>query len=147
MKKKGWLKEKRFVWRRRFPPPPPVFLVTNCHDVCSAWRAGPQPRAYGQCGVSDLNRDAVRPVLRAGHQPRSCEARVACRTSTAIMWGQCGVPDLNRDHVRQVLRAGPQPRSCEFSVARRTSTAKCVRKKNVKRSVRRYVRKNVRKNV
>ena len=73
--------------------------------------------------MADLNRDHVRPVLRAGPQPRSCEASVARRTSTAIMCGQCCAPDLNRDAVRPVLRAGPQPRSCEFSVARRTSAA------------------------
>ena len=68
----------------------------------------------GQSGVPDLNREHMRPGLRAGPQPRSCEASVACRTSTAIVRGQCGVPDLNRDHVRPVLRAGPQPRSSEL---------------------------------
>ena len=64
-----------------------------------------------QCGVPDLNRDSVRPVWRAGPQPRSCEFSVACRTCSAIMWVQCRVPDLNRDHVSSVWRAGPQPRN------------------------------------
>ena len=70
-----------------------------------------------------LNGDAVRSVLRAGPQPRSCEISVPRRTSTAILWDQCSAPDLNRDPVRSVFRAGPQPRSCEISVPRRTSTA------------------------
>ena len=74
--------------------------------------------------MPDLDRDAVRPVLRAGPQPRSCEASVACRTSTTMLCGQCCVPDLNRDYVRPALRAdlnrdnmssvwraGPQPRN------------------------------------
>ena len=33
--------------------------------------------------MPDLNRDHVRPVWRAGPQPRSCEFSVARRTSTA----------------------------------------------------------------
>ena len=33
--------------------------------------------------MPDLNRHHVRPVWRAGPQPRSCEASVARRTSTA----------------------------------------------------------------
>ena len=41
--------------------------------------------------MPDLNRDHGRPVLRAGPQPRSWEASVACRTSTAIMCIQCCV--------------------------------------------------------
>ena len=100
----------------------------------------------GQCSAPDLNRDPVRPVFRAGHQPRSCEASVRRRTSTAILWGQCSAPDLNSDPVCSVFRAGPQPRSCEASVPRRTSAAKCVRKKNVRKTVRSFVRKNVRQN-
>ena len=62
-------------------------------------------------------------VFRTGPQPRSCEASVPHRTSTAILWVQCSAPDLNRDPVSSVFRAGPQPRSCEASVPRRTSTA------------------------
>ena len=33
--------------------------------------------------MPDLNRDPVRPVWRAGPQPRAYEASVACRASTA----------------------------------------------------------------
>ena len=51
----------------------------------------------------------MRPVLRVGPQPRTCEASVACRTSTAIVCGQCCMLDLNRDHVSSVWRVGPQP--------------------------------------
>ena len=54
--------------------------------------------------MAGLNRDHVRPVLRAGPQPRSCEASVACRTSTAIMCGQCSAPGLNRYVRRYVMR-------------------------------------------
>ena len=45
--------------------------VSSCDDVWSVWRAGPQPRAYE--------------ARRAGPQPPSCAASVACRASTAIM--------------------------------------------------------------
>ena len=40
--------------------------------------------------MPDLNRNPGRPVLRAGSQPQSWEASVACRTATAIMCIQCG---------------------------------------------------------
>ena len=76
-----------------------------------------------QCGVSDLNRELVSSVWRAGPQPRAREFSVACRTPTTSSWVQCGVPDPNREPVSWVWRAGPQLRSCEFSVARRTPTA------------------------
>ena len=73
--------------------------------------------------LSDLNRDPVSSVWRAGPQPRAREFSVACRTPTAILRVQCGVPAPNRDLVSSVWRAGPQLRSCEFSVACRTPTA------------------------
>ena len=76
----------------------------------------------------DLNREPVRPVFRAGPQPRSCVFSVLRRTSAASLWGQCSAPDLSRDPVCSVFRAGPQPRSCEASVPRRTSTAKICQK-------------------
>ena len=96
----------------------------NRDRVSPVWHAGPQPRSCEfsvacrtstaivrvQCGVPDLNRDRVSSVWvpdlhrdrasavwRAGPQPRSCECRLACRTSTAIVSVQCGVPDLNRE--------------------------------------------------
>ena len=116
--------------------------------------------------------DDVWSVFRAGPQPRSCEASVPHRTSTAILWVQCPAPDLNREPVRPVFRAGPQPRSCEASVPRGTSTAilwgqcsapdlsreMCQKEEcqkdcqklcqtECRRSVRKNVRQNVRKNV
>ena len=115
-----------------------------CDDVWSVWRAGPQPRSWEAsvaCRcVPDLNRDHGRPVLRAGPQLRSWEASVACRTSTAIMGGQCCV---YLTHVRKNVR-----RYVRKTV--RNNVRKNVRRyvrKNVGKNVRRYARRNVRKNV
>ena len=100
---------------------------SSCDDVWSVWRAGPQPR--------------------------SCEASVACRTSTAIMWGQCGVPDLNRDHVSSVWRAGPQPRNGQKEECQKDCQKLCQKecqtecRRSVRKNVRKSVRQNVRKNV
>ena len=64
-----------------------VVLLRPC-DCSVACRAS-TPIMYGQCCAPDLNRDAVRPVLRAGPQlPRSCEFSVAHRTSTAKCVGK-----------------------------------------------------------
>ena len=54
----------------------------------------PPPR---QCSVSDLNRDRVSSVFRAGPRPRSCEFSVPRRTPTAMLWVQCSAPDLDRE--------------------------------------------------
>ena len=131
------------------PPPPPSPLAMMC----------------GQCGVPDLNREHMRPGLRAGPQPRSCEASVACRTSTAILCSQCGVPDINHDHVSSVWRAvpdlsldrvssvwraGPQPRNGQKEECRKDCQKLCQKecqtecRRSVRKNVKRYARKNLR---
>ena len=111
-----------------------------------------------QCGVLDLNRNYGRSIWRAGPQPRSCEANMVCRTSTAIMGDQYGVLDLNRDHARPIWSAGRQPQLWEASVVCRIKCQKECQKiywkkgqieshKKNRKNIKRYIKKNIRKNI
>ena len=62
----------------------PHLSSEGCEILCELCPA-PLPPPPRQCSVSDLNRDPVSSVFRAGPQPRSCEASVPRRTSTAIL--------------------------------------------------------------
>ena len=110
-------------------------------DFMSAYSSSASS-ASSSSSSSSSSCDHVSSVWRARPQPRSCEASVACRTSTAIMGGQCCVPDLNRDHVHSVLCVLTHVRKNVRRYVRKT--VKRYVRKNLRIHVTRYVRKNKR---